>query len=32
MKTIFSTTDFFARHEGLTLVLIAVLVFVSGAF
>lgn len=28
---IFSTTDFFARHERLTLCLLAVLVIVSGA-
>lgn len=29
---IFSTTDYFARHEGITLALIAVLVCVAGSF
>lgn len=32
MKHIFSTTDWLARHEGVCLMLLAVLVCVAGAF
>jgi hypothetical protein len=32
MSSIFSTTDFFARHQGVTLVLIGLLVCVAGSF
>jgi hypothetical protein len=32
MRAIFSTTDFFARHEYLSLALIGVLVCVAGSF